>query len=298
MDKKVRRSFILGDEWIYYKIYSGVKTADRILEEVIKPATEYLLKTNIIDQWFFIRLGDPDLHLRVRFHSTKIDNITTIIQIVHKHIQKFVSNDLIWKVQTDTYQREIERYGIHTMELSEKLFFLESKLFVNILPSFKNPDGEQQRWIFALKLIDLLLDSFEYSLENKVSLLNRLKDSFGKEFGIDRFLKSQLDVKFRNERENIEKSLNPITEQDSPVANLIDQLKSYKNDIAPIIGKILKISKKNQLEIELDNLLSSYIHMSMNRIFRNHQRMHEMVLYDFLYRYYKSKIAKRKYTSY
>ncbi len=36
--------------------------------------------------------------------------------------------------------------------------------------------------------------------------------------------------------------------------------------------------------------------MTMNRIFKSKQRVHEMVIYDFLYRYYSSNIAKMKYS--
>jgi len=117
-DKTIKRRFVLGSEWIYFKFYVGAKTADKILREAIKPFTEDLLNADIIDQWFFIRYSDPDVHLRVRLHFTKKNQVGKIIQTVFKHIEKFVDQELIWKVQTDTYQREIERYGIQTMELS------------------------------------------------------------------------------------------------------------------------------------------------------------------------------------
>ena len=42
-------------------------------------------------------------------------------------------------------------------------------------------------------------------------------------------------------------------------------------------------------------LMGSYIHMLINRLFKSKQRLHEMVIYDFLFRYYKSEIAKKKY---
>ncbi|GHV23349.1 hypothetical protein FACS1894174_09080 [Bacteroidia bacterium] len=45
----------------------------------------------------------------------------------------------------------------------------------------------------------------------------------------------------------------------------------------------------------MNELLKSYIHMMLNRLFRSKNRMHEMVLYDFMFRYYTSGIAKEKY---
>jgi len=41
--------------------------------------------------------------------------------------------------------------------------------------------------------------------------------------------------------------------------------------------------------------MASYSHMMVNRLFKSKQRLHEMVLYDFLHRYYKSEIARQKY---
>lgn len=46
----------------------------------------------------------------------------------------------------------------------------------------------------------------------------------------------------------------------------------------------------------MESLLSSYTHMSLNRLFISKNRIYELVLYDFLRRYYTSEIAKRKYT--
>ena len=40
--------------------------------------------------------------------------------------------------------------------------------------------------------------------------------------------------------------------------------------------------------------LTSMIHMTMNRWFRSKNRLHELVIYDFLSRYYISEIAKNK----
>ena len=74
----MKRSFMPGDEWLYFKIYTGTKTADAILTNIIKPITEKLIKNNIIDQWFFIRYNDPKNHLRIRFHFNKQNSILQI----------------------------------------------------------------------------------------------------------------------------------------------------------------------------------------------------------------------------
>ena len=71
----MQKNFILGDEWLYYKIYTGAKTADNILIDVIKPIAQTLFDEQVIDKWFFIRYSDPDFHIRVRFHCVDISKI-------------------------------------------------------------------------------------------------------------------------------------------------------------------------------------------------------------------------------
>ena len=94
MDKLIKRNFIIGDSWVYYKIYSGAKTSDSILAEIIKPLTEALLKEKIIDKWFFIRYSDPKHHIRLRFHYEDPHNISIIINRLQLYIEQYVMHDL------------------------------------------------------------------------------------------------------------------------------------------------------------------------------------------------------------
>ncbi|SHM78977.1 thiopeptide-type bacteriocin biosynthesis protein [Flavobacterium xanthum] len=118
----MKREFCLGSEWLYYKIYTGVKTADLLLLEEFAPIIEQLKARKVIEKWFFIRYNDPDSHLRIRFLVTKPEGIATIISSFHLVFEKLLVNHLVWKVQTDTYKRELERYGEATMVDSETLF--------------------------------------------------------------------------------------------------------------------------------------------------------------------------------
>jgi hypothetical protein len=53
------------------------------------------------------------------------------------------------------------------------------------------------------------------------------------------------------------------------------------------------ITKKEQnLEVSLESLLASFIHMSVNGCFKSKQRLHEMLLYDFLSKKNKSKFMR------
>ncbi|WP_264550578.1 thiopeptide-type bacteriocin biosynthesis protein [Flavobacterium sp. N2038] len=287
MTKIVQRNFITGDNWLYYKIYTGTKTADFILVEIINAVANDLIQENIIDKWFFIRYSDPKHHLRVRFHCIDKSNLEIIMSKLLPYFNDLANQDLIWKVQTDTYQRELERYGENTIELSESLFFHDSILIVNALEIIGGEDDEL-RWLFALINIDNLLDNFEYSLENKLILFEHLKTGFGQEFGINKDLNKQIDFKYRNYRYQIEEIMTLRQKQDSEYYKITGILEDFNSQIKSLAHTILDYNNSNVLQINLNNLLISYIHMSMVRLFKSKNRMHEMIVYNFLYRYYKS----------
>ncbi len=290
-----KRTFIPGNEWLYYKIYTGVKTADMILTEIIKPVTEHLLADKLINQWFFIRYADPHSHLRLRFHISDPGKLGDIIHYFNHFIKPLIDQNIIWKIQTDTYQREIERYGLSTIHLAEELFYHDSTLITNTLDLIEGVEGEKIRWLFSLRMMDELLDGFNYSLEEKMKLLNHLAMGFGKEFGINSGLIKQLSNKYRNEKKEISTVLNRNLDKDNEMLPLFELLNTKSELSQKAIAGILNAKTKNELNIPLDNLLGSLIHMMLNRLFRSKQRLHEMVLYGFLFRYYKSEIAKLKY---
>lgn len=290
----MQRKFVIGDEWLYYKLYCGPKTADEILTRVIGPLKNELLEKGIIDKWFFIRYADPKLHLRIRFHYSNPENVSIIINSINKAIKSYIDQDLVNKIQIDTYQRELERYGENSIVLAEELFFHDSNMIVSFVDMIEGDEGEIIRWLFGLRAIDSLLNDFLFDDAKKLQLLESLKDGFGKEFGMNKTLKLQLDKKFRDERQNINDFFKGKygSENIDSILTLLEQ-KSIK--IKPISKEILKKEKENNLEKPLLDFMGSYIHMLLNRLFKSKQRMHEMIIYDFLYRYYKSEIAKKKY---
>lgn len=292
MTKQPRRIFSIGTEWLYYKIYTGHKTADLILTKCIKPVTEQLQIESIICKWFFIRYADPNHHLRIRFFTGDRDNLCRIISTLHDSLNYFIEHELIWKIQIDTYLREIERYGLNTIEPSEALFHWDSEATIQFLDLIKGEEGENLRWLFGLRSIDQLLNNFRYSPKEKMLLLRELKTNFGEEFGMSRFLKKQLDKKYRNERENIESFMNFNKKTRADHAMILDILKKRDDGMKPSVQRILNLRNRHRLEIAEIDLISSYIHMLMNRLFKSKNRLNEMVCYDFLYRYYKTILAR------
>jgi thiopeptide-type bacteriocin biosynthesis protein len=293
----VKRSFIIGDEWLYYKFYTGPKTTDVILTEMVKPITEEFQARKLIDYWFFIRYADPKLHTRVRFHIPDPGNMTAVISGIRSSVAWYLEHNLVWKVQLDTYEREVERYGINSMDLAEKIFYYDSKMTVDMLSLIEGDEGERIRWLFALRAVDNMLGDYQLNMEQKFDQVTMLRENFGREFGLSRGLKDQLEKKFRAGRAEINELMDTANDEVSEMYPLFQLLAQKSAAVQPIVKEILDLNRDNRLLVPLNELMGSYSHMMINRLFKSKQRLHELVVYDFLHRYYKSEIARQKYAA-
>ena len=288
------KTFIPGSEWVYLKLYTGTKTADAILKNELYGYVREMLQNGFIDKWFFIRYTDPDFHLRLRLHLKEIRNFSCIFNRFFEYFQPIVDTGLVWNIQCDTYQREMERYGANTISLVEDLFFIDSEYIIKLLHQLNGENPDQHRWKLSLVLIDSFLSAFSFELPQRKDLLNAMADSFKKEFGFTRQqVSKQLNDKCRTYRKEIENAL--LWEND--FAEIIEIIKTRRQAIFQIAEIITGMEKSGELQVPLKSLPTSIIHMSMNRWFRTKNRLHEMVIYEFLSRYYTSEIAKRVYSN-
>lgn len=287
----MQRYFIPGSEWIYLKLYTGYKSADNILLNRIYPLILDLKKEKLISNFFFIRYSDPQPHIRLRIKTNSQAYYTPIFQKIYESFHPCIDNGLLISVVCDTYQRELERYGETTMELAEQLFDIDSLAVLELLKVLHNSNSpEQERWLLSLRLIDELLMAFNYDLQAKSIQVGNYSQSYLKEFHFDRKYCRQLDDKYRNNRLAIEQTLQGLLlkEYDKILLNRMQGLR--------LIGKQLyNYEMQGNLMVNGEKLVNSYMHMTMNRLFRSKNRIYEMVVYYFLDKYYKSEIAKKKY---
>jgi len=276
------RSFMTGSEWLYVKLYCGSNTAEKTLKTIIKPLVQELISTQVIDQWFYIRYTEPEHHIRLRFHNAVNPTFwMVILEKLHAALKEY---ELIYKIQTDTYVREIERYGANTMELSETIFHLDSEAVLNCIDLLEGEEGENFRWLLSARGTDMLLQDFGYTLPQKAALLKRIQKHFFEEFGGDKTLQTQLNDKYRQHMRQLSSFLDP--QQDA--ANEIEEATALFNMRSERIRETIRKSPP------LDERIPSYIHMFLNRILLSNQRKHELVIYHFLSKYYDSQLAIAK----
>jgi thiopeptide-type bacteriocin biosynthesis protein len=283
------RKFFTGSEWLYYKIYTGIKTADSILTNVLNPLAERFEKQGWTDQFFFIRYGDPQFHIRFRFHLVDAAFLGTVIQELHDALAPFLASNVITAIWNDTYNRELERYGRHSIDAVENYFHLDSQTILQFLSLIEGAEGEECRWRFGMKLIDTLLDEFGFDLKQKLGFTEEQATAFGREFGYNSVLKKQLDKRYKE----IETALLELwAETNEDHRFFYDLNQQRRATLRPFVQTIFQLKEQNQLEISLPSLLGSLIHMTTNRLFRTRQRFVEYSLYYHLHKYYRTTYSR------
>lgn len=277
----MKRKFIAGSEWLYLKIYTGVKTADIILEEAVIPLLQQLQEESLIKKWFFIRYNDPRIHIRLRFELSDLNHFSKVLSLVNAYLEEYRDSGEILDFIIDAYEREIERYEEATMEDAEFLFWKSSQ---NILYEYLHFDDEEKLMV-TLFYIDKTLEYLGISSDERLDWIKDSNHAFKQEFNADKKLNNQLDKKYR---EFIVKYLEFMgSEEYIPfrdiIVNTIDESKESLQHI-------------RHHSSSLQNFFSSVFHMHINRMFVSNQRLFEMITYDYLFRYYKTLAFKRSST--
>lgn len=288
---EVKRDFIPGSEWLYFKIYTGIRNGERLLTDMILPSVENLLKEKVITEFFFIRYSDPDFHIRLRLKLADTKNFNKLFLNLFNVFENAREVKLLWKIQCDTYRREIERYGDSTIEVCEKIFFIDSTCVIEAIKLCQDMENtDQSRWLFALFSIDRWLECFEYTIAEKAILMKKLSDSSHQEFGLTQNNSlHQLNRRYQENKLLINQFLSVPPEK----FEYIIQERNQK--ASPLVDHIKKQLQEQPTTTPLIcDLVASIIHMSMNRLFRCNNRMCELVIYHYMSKYYESVIARLK----
>lgn len=279
-----QRKFSIGSEWFYLKVYTGEKTSDPLLIETIYPVVKQLLKTQIIDEFFFIRYKDSDPHLRLRFRgNAHLEFYHHVVRVMEKALHEAIESGIVHSVQVDTYQRELERYGIEHMALCETLFYYDSLSTLAFIAHTGHEFDENLRVAMAIRKIDQLLIGAGLTPDACLKITGELKERFFQEFGGSSELRHQLNEKYRTYRPLMDQAL----ASDFPIA--ID-LTDWEHRQTELVQKLVRSLANSP---RLYAILSSVIHMLVNRLFPSKQRAYELVLYHCLARHYDSIRARR-----
>lgn len=271
---EVERIFPPYSEWFYIKIYCTPKGGDKIILKISELCND-LVENSIINSWFFIRFEDSDgFHIRLRLN---LKNIRHFYEIWEKVNQSLHDLDFIFKTTIDSYNRELERYGSEFISIVETLFYYDSIFCAELLRI--TDDDNELRWICSMKSIDDLLDMFNLNINEKLEIMTELKEEFNTEFSVDASINRVITEKYRMSKERMLE----VFSSEILTNILISRHNSFQENARFIKNKCTFFT----------SLIKSCIHMSMNRYLKQEHRKSEMVLYNFLHKYYLQKLHSK-----
>jgi thiopeptide-type bacteriocin biosynthesis protein len=288
-----RRTFPPGSEWLYAKLYTGSATADRVLRDAIAPLVEEVTGTGAVDRWFFIRYGDPDWHLRLRFHGEPQRLQAEVLPALQELAADLMEEGRIRRFQLDTYEQEVERYGgPAAMGLAEQLFHADSAAVLEIVELIERGDaGLDERWRLCLRGMDMLLAELGFDLEGRAGVLKSCREGFAREFRVEKGLKAQLGERFRKERASLAALLDPANDAESRLGPGLEALARRSEALRPVAAALRALEQVGRLTCPLADVAASALHMHANRLLRSAARAQELVLYDLLARLYQARLA-------
>jgi class I lanthipeptide synthase len=291
----VRRRFPAGSEWLYAKLYTGAGTADQVLNHLVGPLVRSSLASGAADAWFFIRYADPDWHLRLRLHGEPRRLYAEVLPSLEAAAAPLLEAGQLWRMQLDTYEREVERYGgDRGVELAEQVFAADSEAVLNIMGPLSGDAGLDLRWRLAMRGMDLLFDDLGLTLEEKRSVARRARDELGREFNIDGNFRGRVSERYRAERARLEALLDPGQAPPMPLAPGLESLRRRSLQLAPVATELGRLAQAGRLSATLTDIAMSYAHMHVNRMLRSAQRAQELVLYELLDRAYSAHAGRRQ----
>lgn len=161
------------DGWIYLKLYGLGNRINEFLTRHLDIIHDLGNPT-----WFFIRYEDTyGPHIRLRFKFNNQDEALKKFKIINKWLESLYEINIINKVELDSYEREINRYGgDELIYLFEEYSQISSELVIETLRYYKDIDIEK---IYFFEIFNLYM-AVSHNLNDLFDLLNR--DNIEKEF--------------------------------------------------------------------------------------------------------------------
>jgi len=295
------RCFPPGSTWLYAKLYTGPASADRLLRDIVAPLVERAVASGAADRWFFIRYGDPHWHLRLRFRGEPSRLLAEVLPDLHASAAEPLADGRFWKIQLDTYEPEVERYGgEEAVDAAERIFQADSESALQILEMLEDGDaGADERWRIALRGADAMLGDFGLGLEEKRRVVTSARDELRKSHRFDEGVRRRVGERFREVSRSLEALLDEAPRDasgeengDTGFAPGLALLRERSDRIAPAVRELRALAREGRLGTSLPEVAASHVHMQMNRWLRSDHRKQELVLYDFLVRLYESRAMR------
>ena len=265
----VRHRFPPSSEWLYVKAYCGPHDQDRVLASAVRPLVNRLNDSGAVDQFFFIRYADPDPHLRLRFRGDPARLLDEVLPELSLILQPDRDDRVVWKLQNDTYVREVDRYGgPAAIELAEEMFAIDTNAMLSLIEATPGDEGADARWRLAIRSIDDVMTVIGAGDAEKCELYGLLRDAYQSEYRGNPSLEAQIKTRYRKERRELEGLLDASSHEEHWLQPGLEILESRARRLRPLALELQSLDRDGCLTRSSREVATSLIHMSVNRLLR------------------------------
>ena len=286
---------------MFAKIYGGESALDKLLREGLREFVANHGSRVGLQNWFFIRYGDPLAHLRLRLFAAP-HQLLGVVPVLEELCEQTSG---VSKLVFDAYEPETDRYGgPHGIELAERYFGVDSRYAVELLARYMTPDDEkppekrvagvEQRWLLVALSVCRLLESFRLDAAQRLSFVEEYAKSMGVELGDGTVQQKAFGVLYRHHRPVLDAAVAGHDPEQFFAPGIHALFERRAQDTAEIIGEIHRRSAQDKLVAPLSSIHTSLLHMHCNRLFISQQRRQEYVLLQILARAMKSATSRQR----
>ena len=247
-----------GSDWLYLKLYGPREEEDELLAGPVRELAEAAVGDGQAEGWFFLRYGDPDPHLRLRFRGMPGRLTGELLPRLLAWAGGLVAAGGCERFSVDTYERELERYGgPDGVAAAEDLFAADSRCVAGLLACIL-PELALDRVSLAVLTVDDLLEGLGLDPGRRLAWYGRRV--------ADRRASGP-------EHRRRKATLRPLLADLDRLAaaaggpEVLAHLAARRAALAPVAGRLAGLAAAGRLGgRSLEELAASFVHLHCNRL--------------------------------
>lgn len=281
-----------GSEWLFVKYYVSNGALERLLVESLLPAIQGLVASGAIDSWHFIRYADPDPHLRLRVHGLREALLGTALGGLVDSAADWLQSGLVQRIQVDTYEREVGRYGgYRQLAICEQMFHVDSEAASAIIQCDSGDDCAVDR---AQLLVSGVRDTYAAAGLNgdaALSVMRRARERQAAGFGFtDKASRVAFDRAFRDWRVITGAGHRSRSEASGFLVSGRRILERRRRSLEKLLAAFGAIERSSNVGV--GDVVVLIAHLWVNRLSAEEALLSELVAYEVLCRAEESSLAR------
>lgn len=256
-----------GSEWVYAKLYASPRRIQSMLRGEVPALVERLRTDCRIRECFFFRYKDSDWHLRLRVRAPGKAQRARVLDAINAVAVGLHATEAMWRLQYDTYYREIERFGgARACRLVERVFAVESELAFEVLATWQDDEA------YAEHAVPLAAGWVLWTW-TRLGLAPREIVELSRQLGL------AVGHRRRGATKRGEPAPSPRRHELAEVAERGSPWQIYAQRAAKPLGQIANLAKTGSLGVELNELAGDLSHLMVNRLFHGDHEEREHSVY-------------------